>query len=194
MNKTFFISDTHFNHNKPFVYAARGFKTIEDMNEAIIANWNRVVEDGDKVFVLGDFALGNDLEGIDKILHRLSGEIHLIRGNHCTDTKWKLYKNSDANVYVHDWTYVTKMDKNMVYMSHFPTMVNDHKLKPLNKAVINLFGHTHSKDKFFRLDDYTNYYMYNVACDAHCCTPVSWDDIYADIEWTLKKGGESYER
>lgn len=193
MNKTFFISDTHFNHNKPFVYAARGFKTIEEMNEAIIANWNRVVGEGDRVFVLGDFALGNDLDGIDKILHRLSGEIHLTAGNHDTTTKLEFYKNSDANVYVHDWTYVTKMGKNMVYMSHFPTMVNDQNLKPINKAIINLFGHTHSKDKFFKVSDYTNCYMYNVACDAHNCTPVSWEDIYADIKEALEKGGENHE-
>jgi calcineurin-like phosphoesterase family protein len=190
MSKTFFISDTHFNHNKPFVYVARGFKTIEDMNEAIITNWNRVVEDGDKVFVLGDFALGTDLANIEDILLELRGEKHLIRGNHSTDTKWEFYKNMDsnANVYVHDWTYITKMGKNMVYMSHFPTMVNDHTLKPLNKAIINLFGHTHSKDKFFKVGGYTNYFMYNVACDAHNCTPVSWEDICADIKGALEKG------
>lgn len=190
MNKTFFISDTHFNHNKPFVYAARGFQTIEEMNEAIIANWNRVVKEGDKVFVLGDFALGNDLANIEDILLELHGEKHFIRGNHDTDTKWEFYKNMDsnANVYVHDWTYVTKIGKNMVYMSHFPTVVNDQNLKPLNKAIINLFGHTHSKDKFFKIDDYTNCYMYNVACDAHNCTPVSWEDIYADIKEFLDKG------
>ena len=190
MSKTFFISDTHFNHNKPFVYADRGFETIEDMNEAIIENWNRVVKDGDKVFVLGDFALGMDLANIEDILFELRGEKHFIRGNHDTDSKWEFYKNmdSDANVYVHDWTYITKMGKNMVYMSHFPTMVNDHSLKPLNKAIINLFGHTHSKDKFFKVGGYTNYFMYNVACDAHNCTPVSWEDIYADIKGALEKG------
>ena len=180
--KTFFISDTHFNHNKPFVYADRGFKTIEDMNEAIIENWNRVVGKEDKVFVLGDFALGTDLDSIDKILHRLSGEIHLIRGNHDTDTKWDFYKNSDANVYVHDWVYTTKMGKNMVYMSHFPTIINDQYMKPLNKAVINLFGHTHSKLKLYEHADEFNYYMYNVACDANNCTPVSWEEIYAYIK------------
>ena len=32
MGKIFLTSDTHFNHNKDFVYAARGFKTIEEMN------------------------------------------------------------------------------------------------------------------------------------------------------------------
>lgn len=32
-------------------------KDVEEMNEKLIENWNRVVSEGDTVFHLGDFAL-----------------------------------------------------------------------------------------------------------------------------------------
>ena len=68
------------------------------------------------------------------------------------------------------------------YLSHYPTYTanyDDDKSHPL----INLYGHTHQKEKFFN----NNPYMYNVALDAHNCTPISIDDIIKDI---LKYKGE----
>ena len=62
MGKIYLISDTHFNHNKDFVYKARGFNSIEEMNEKIIENWNSVVTDEDTIYVLGDVIMGEDLQ------------------------------------------------------------------------------------------------------------------------------------
>lgn len=45
-------------------------------------------------------------------------------------------------------------------------------------TLINLFGHTHSKQLFYE----DRPYMYNVAMDAHNSTPVCISDIVADIE------------
>lgn len=181
----FFISDTHFMHNKDFVYAARGFKDIKEHDEAIIRNWNSVVTNKDTVFVLGDFALGQDTETIAEYIDRLNGEyIYLIKGNHDTDNKWRFYKQ-ETDIYCIGLAYSQKLGKNNIYMSHFPTFINDPSYKSLDKAVINLFGHTHSKDKFFSMGGVINPYMYNVACDAHNCTPVSWEQIYDDIKKAL---------
>lgn len=33
MSNIWVISDTHFNHNKDFIYQPRGFKNVQDMNE-----------------------------------------------------------------------------------------------------------------------------------------------------------------
>lgn len=43
MGNTYFTSDTHFGHNKEFVFKERGFNSVEEMNAAIIKNWNSVV-------------------------------------------------------------------------------------------------------------------------------------------------------
>lgn len=42
-DKVFFTSDTHFNHANIIKFCERPFGSIEEMNEALIANWNRVV-------------------------------------------------------------------------------------------------------------------------------------------------------
>ena len=48
----------------------------------------------------------------------------------------------------------------------------------MKKRILNLFGHTHSKEKFYQ----DNPTMYNVALDAHNNTPVSIDQIIEDIK------------
>lgn len=52
---TFFIADTHFNHTNIIKYCNRPFISSEDQTNKLIENSNSVVEDGDTVFVLGDF-------------------------------------------------------------------------------------------------------------------------------------------
>ena len=78
---TFFTSDTHFNHANIIKFCNRPFKDVEQMNETLIANWNRVIGPNDTVFHLGDFCLGGAAEWT-KVLDRLNGKIYLIMGNH----------------------------------------------------------------------------------------------------------------
>lgn len=55
------------------------------------------------------------------------------------------------------------------------------KLKPLKTAIINLYGHVHSKEKFYQ----GHPYMYCVCLDAHDMRPVLLDSIIEEIR--LKK-------
>ena len=80
---TFFVSDTHFNHASILKYTTRPWKTLEEMNEGLIANWNAVVRSGDLVYHLGDVVMGpRKLAG--EFLSRLNGRIFLVQGNHDT--------------------------------------------------------------------------------------------------------------
>ena len=79
--KLFFTADTHFNHTNILKFCNRPFNSVEQMNETLIDNWNRVVGKDDTVFHLGDFCLGGAAEWT-KLLDRLNGKIYLILGNH----------------------------------------------------------------------------------------------------------------
>lgn len=178
-----FSSDLHFCHNKEFIYRARGFSSIEEHDEAIIENWNSVVSSEDNVYLLGDLMLENNEKGIE-LLKRLRGwKQVIIIGNHDTNTRLNLYANN-LNPSIIDYADLVKFGKWEFYLSHYPTMTANFDDKGIKKHLINLSGHTHSKDKFYN----GNPFVYNVSLDAHNMFPVDLDTIKKDI----KKGYENY--
>ncbi len=52
----YFTADTHFGHTNILEYCKRPFATIEEHDEALIANINAIVKEGDILYHLGDFA------------------------------------------------------------------------------------------------------------------------------------------
>lgn len=80
-NNLFFVSDTHFFHKNIIDFCNRPFSSVEEMNEAIINNWNNVVSPNDYVFHLGDFCFGGS-PAWDKCLDSLNGRKFLVLGNH----------------------------------------------------------------------------------------------------------------
>lgn len=81
---TYFIADTHFNHAGILRHTKRGYRHVDEMNEAIIDAWNAAVKrESDVVYHLGDFGFsGSKLVPLDVIFWRLRGVKHLIVGNH----------------------------------------------------------------------------------------------------------------
>lgn len=86
MANTFLIADTHFGHIGVTKFLApngidklRPWSTTEEMDEAMITNWNRVVRPQDKVYHLGDVLINRRAF---PTLARLNGDKVLIKGNH----------------------------------------------------------------------------------------------------------------
>ena len=182
----YFTSDLHFYHNKPFVYEPRGFQNIYEMNEVLFRNWNEVITESDVVYMLGDFMLMNNAEGL-RLLHQLRGEIHMIIGNHDTDERVRLYRESHNVVEV---VYATILRYNgyRFYLSHYPTLCCHVDDRPPKKDLVNLYGHTHQPQPFFIYENgEENYRMYNVGVDAHGYKPVSIDQIIEDMNIAYKK-------
>lgn len=172
----YFTSDTHFCHIKEFLFTPRGFTNVEDMNSAIIEKWNRTIGPNDEVYHLGDFVM-NDIDAGIELIKQLNGKIHLIRGNHDTDKKVERYLEL-PNVVSVQYADVLKYGKAVFWMGHYPTITaNYDDDKPWAKHVVCLFGHTHQEQSFYN----DNPYMYNVGMDAHNCTPITIDEIIADI-------------
>lgn len=164
-------SDWHFNHNKEFIYKARGFNSIEEMNEAIIIRHNSIVRPDDDVYVLGDLMLGPAAAGIDCI-KRLNGKLHIVRGNHDTDARILLYECLSNIVEIQNAIYL-KYKKHHFYMGHYPTLTGNLEKEALTQMTLNLYGHTHQKTDFFE----DRFYMFHVGVDSNDCTPVLLDDI-----------------
>lgn len=181
MSKIFFTSDTHFNHDREFVYSPRGFKTIQEMNGTLVKNWNETVGNDDDIYVLGDFFLGTDFNYIQEVLNKLNGRIHLVTGNHDTPSKITEYTSWNNIVEIADALRI-RYKKREFFLCHYPVLTASLE-QDLDKAVINLFGHTHSKDKFYE----DRPYMYNVAVDANDNKPVEIEEILTAFNDKVKE-------
>ena len=182
MGKIFLTSDTHFGHDRQFIWGPRGFESVWKMNGAIVENWNETVNAEDDVYLLGDVMLGNNEYGLT-CLKQLKGNIHIIRGNHDTNTRMELYNKCWNVVEITEGQFLKYKDYHF-YLSHFPTITSNLEKSPNPKEhILNLYGHTHSKDKFY--NDIP--FMYNVAVDAHNCYPVEIEQIIMDIKEKVKE-------
>lgn len=76
----YFTSDLHFNHVNIIQYCNRPYHYIEEMNEALVANWNSIVTPNDTVYCLGDISL--TFKPIELFSQRLNGHKYLVPGNH----------------------------------------------------------------------------------------------------------------
>lgn len=185
----FFTSDTHFGHSKIIDYCKRPFSSIEEHDKALIQNWNNTVGQDDTVFHLGDFAYGNS-QFIANIIKQLNGNIILIKGNHDL-------KNINPTLYniFSDVVYQARIliDKQTVYLNHFPFLCFDHGDINLYKDnySIQLFGHVHSGPLTSSKDvsrlNILFPTQYDVGVDNNNYTPISWADIKNKIKQQINK-------
>lgn len=168
-------SDLHFCHDRAFVYEPRGFTNVYDMNEAIVENWNRLIQPADDVYVLGDIMLNDNATGL-KLLKSLKGQIHIVLGNHDTDTRKDLY-NSCWNVVEIENAIRLKYNKHHFFMTHYPCITSNLEKESLRQCTCSLYGHTHQKDNFYQDIPF----IYHVGVDSHSCTPVSLDQVIIDM-------------
>ena len=185
----FFTSDTHFGHSKIIDYCKRPFSSIEEHDKTLIQNWNNTVGQDDTVFHLGDFSYGNS-QFIANIIKQLNGNIILIKGNHDL-------RNMNPTLYniFSDVVYQSRIliDKQTVYLNHFPFLCFDHGDINLYKDnySIQLFGHVHSGPLTSSKDvsrlNILFPTQYDVGVDNNNYTPISWTDIKNKIKQQIDK-------
>ena len=180
MTMIWLTSDLHLFHNKDFIYEPRGFVSVEDMNETIERNWNDMVHDDDDIYILGDLMVGgkafNNEAGME-IVRRLKGKKRIIIGNHDTATRIKLYQRETSIVDI-QYAMMMRYKGRSLYLSHYPTFTANLEHEEPEQWIINFFGHTHSKERFYEGIPF----MYNVALDAHDNRPVLLDDALQEIK------------
>ena len=170
-------SDTHFCHNREFLYGPRGFLSVGEMNAQLIHNWNSIVTFEDDVYLLGDLMLNNDEEGA-RCIKQLNGHLHIAIGNHDTDNRIELYR-SFYNVVEVQFGYRLKYNGCHFLLTHYPTITSNFDYdKPMKARLFNLCGHSHTPDRFA---DWDKGGIYHTELDAHDNCPVSLDEVVTDI-------------
>ena len=181
MGRILVTSDWHFCHDREFIWKARGFASVEAMNNDIITKHNYVVQPGDDVYVLGDLMLGDSAAGIECVA-KLNGQLHIVLGNHDTAHRIELYKGLPNVVEIAN-VITLKYKKHHFYMSHYPTLTGNLEKESLTQMTLNLFGHTHQKTDFYM----DMPYMYHVGVDSHSCFPVALDDVILQMHNKVKE-------
>ena len=179
----FFTSDLHFGHANIIKYCNRPFADVDEMNYALIRNWNHVVAPDDEVIVLGDFAMGKINETLP-IAHQLNGTKYLVPGNH--DRCWSGHPEKKRKGWVEryeDVGFTILSNELMLYpdttptmLCHFPYVGDSHDSdryvahRPEDHGVTLLHGHVH--DEWNTATSPRGTLMINVGVDAHDYRPV----------------------
>ena len=177
-NNIFFTSDTHFNHSNIIKYCNRPFNNPDEMNEALINNWNSVVKENDIVFHLGDFMFGN-INRFWEFRSRLNGKIYLIHGNHDYELMNKGNIEDGFELITSQLNIV--VDAQKIYLNHFPLLTFNGTYK--EKPVWQLFGHVHSNKEHPQTSadikrlDYLMPNQYDVGVDNNHYTPISFEEV-----------------
>jgi calcineurin-like phosphoesterase family protein len=155
MKNVFIISDTHFTHQGMCRFLRsdgtklRPWDDADEMDNAMIHNWNSVVGPKDKVYHLGDVYINRKGR---HILPQLNGDKVLIKGNH------DIFPLKDYTPYFRDIRAYHVLDK--MILSHVPIHVDN-----LGRFKGNVHGHLHEhviKDSNGQPD-----HRYRTVCVEH---------------------------
>lgn len=131
----FLAADLHLGHKGVTTFLApngvdklRPWNDTEEMDEALIQNWNSVVRPTDEAYILGDVVLNK------KHLHklgRMNGRKHLIKGNH------DVCKLKEYEPYFYEVSACRGL-KDMI-LTHIPIHPGN-----IGRFGVNVHGHLHA--------------------------------------------------
>ena len=136
MPSVFLASDPHFGHWGMCKFLRsdgtklRPWDTPEEMDEALVKNWNETVKPKDKVYLLGDVVINRRAL---PTVGRLNGDLVLIRGNH------DIFKLHEYTQYFRDIRAYHVLNKQRVILSHIPI----HAMQ-MERWRGNIHGHCHA--------------------------------------------------
>jgi calcineurin-like phosphoesterase family protein len=163
MNKNiWFTADQHFGHKNIIKYCKRPFKTIKEMNDVLMSNWNKLIKPGDTVYQVGDLAFCKNQYELEYIADQLNGKKNIILGNHDTK-KWMLNSNKFESV---SSNKLVKFDDIQIFLSHFA-----HRVWPKSHyGILHLFGHSHGGLEPWGLS-------FDIGVDVWDFKPLNLDEI-----------------
>jgi calcineurin-like phosphoesterase family protein len=155
---TFFTSDTHYGDHRVLNLYKRPFASSAEMDEALVARWNKQVGEGDEIWHLGDFA--RTPRHAQAILPRLHGRKFLVLGN--------LDGGAEAT---HGWDRITpyaelRLEGVDLVLCHYPFR----SWNGMHRGSVNLHGHSHGRLKPLPR-------QVDVGVDVHGLRPVTLTEL-----------------
>jgi calcineurin-like phosphoesterase family protein len=159
-----FIADLHLSHQN--MATRRGFSTVEEHDEHIIAKWNSVVNKRDVTYILGDVTM--EKSSPYPLLDRLNGIKHIVLGNHDRrqDTK-KLFEYAES--------VAGMIQYKGIMLTHAPI----HPMELEYRFNKNIHGHIHDKVVMKMLDGWEipDERYFCVSCEQVDYLPKSLKDL-----------------
>ena len=175
-NKLYFCSDTHYSHFNICKYCHRPFDSRQQMNNALIANWNSAVPEDGIVVHCGDFMLPHDIGDKEyvKYWNKLNFKtLILCRGNH---------DRIECGTYTYDDKTVIVVDIAMLVIENIKMLACHYPMLSY-PADYQVFGHIHTlsdgtcngidSDVIIKLKTT----QYDVGVDQNGYTPVSYNQL-----------------
>lgn len=137
MSKTWVYSDPHFGHANICKFVnydgskLRPWDDVHEMNKDLIDWYNELVDDNDRVYILGDVAF--NIGSFRANVERLKGRKVLVPGNH---EPRKMHKYIDLFDDVRGY-----VQRDGFIMSHIPIHPDS-----LSRWKLNIHGHLHSNE------------------------------------------------
>ena len=126
-------SDTWFGRPQILQIANRPFNDVEEMNTALIKNWNKKIKKSDVVFHLGNFAW--DPTTARKVLKKLNGRIFFLKGSADKALEEVINEFPNASFFSDDIMELTDFD---AVICHYPLEVWNGK----DSGTTHMHGHT----------------------------------------------------
>lgn len=178
-----FASDYHFCHANVIKYDNRPFDDVQEMDHALIENWNELVDKNDTVIYLGDLCFDRSSTVSKSIVDQLNGKIHFVLGNHDKEKDIKKIGRFES---VSDYINLSVLDSDNprkyqgIMIMHFPILSWDKS----HHGEWHLHGHCHGS--FMNNPEYSWYYerkVLDVGCNMTNYKPIS----YAEVKEIMNK-------
>ncbi len=166
----YFTSDLHFHHENIIRHTKRPFQNIEQMDQALIKNWNQLVDFQDEVYILGDFTMKGPSLAMET-LSELKGTKHLIRGNHDRFADNPSF-NQSLFTSIQDYAEIEVCNTRFI-LFHYPIM----EWNGFFRGSISLHGHQHNHRDYNEQNRRQGVLRYDVGVDANIMKPVSAEEI-----------------
>ena len=158
----YYIGDMHLGHTGVINMDGRPFASIEEMDKALIDNWNKRVTNKDTVYIIGDLSM-RGAKTATEYLKQLNGKKVLIKGNHDR-------LNKDIEKYYLEITPYKEIHEGgqRIILCHFPIMFFNRQ----HSGAIMLYAHVHNTIEYEFIETFKKMIatrniptrIYNVGC------------------------------